>query len=509
MNWFKHSVAGALIMSAPFSTSANDMFFPDAEFEGSDVVPEVLTATRLKQPRAEVPGSMTVIDAKQIERWGVRTIPELMRFVPGMFVKHGGSDDSVAYHASSPSLMRRMQVLVDGRSVYRAGLASVGWDDIPVAIEDIQRIEVFRGPNAAAYGANAFMATINIVTFHPADTLGSRAYVRKGHQGTRDYLASHSGQVGDALYRVTAVSKEDDGFDGDADDGRGDTYHDGSRDRFISVNVTNEFNDRTRLLSEAAYKSGRKELPQASAETEAPTENNDSGFLYTRLNHELSVNHSMQLQAYWQTETRRAVRKNCASSVSLSSELYALYDTDPYWADVIGRTIPGALMSEDSDPELFAQTQGLVQGIALGVVTPEQVEEALESALERNYDISQNDLNQAQQIFINAFNGSDFSHLAELTCGEYNVDMEEQRLDIEWQDTMQWSDSLRSVAGMSYRRDQVDSETYFNGVLTNDLFRVFANTEWHMSKRWIANIGGMYENEDDSKAIFSLSLIHI
>lgn len=502
MNWFKHVLVSAFVMSFPLSATANDMFFPDAEFDDTDIVPEVLTATRLKQPRAEVPGSMTVIDAKQIERWGVRTIPELMRFVPGMFVKHG-SDDAVAYHASSPSLMRRMQVLIDGRSVYRAGLASVGWDDIPVALEDIQRIEVFRGPNAATYGANAFMATINIVTFHPADTLGSRAYVRKGHQGTRDYFASHSGQAGETLYRLTAVSKEDDGFDGSEDDGPGDTYHDATRDRFVSLNLTNTLSDRTMLLTEAAYKSGRKQLPQASAEPEAPNEENDSGFLYSRLNHEFSVNHSMQLQAYWQTESRRATRKNCGPSVTLSSELYALYDQDPYWADVVGRTIPGALMSQDSSPESYAQAQALVQGIALGAVTPGQVEAAIEDATERDFDISQADLDQAQQIFINAFNGSDFSNLAEVVCGEYDVDMKEQRVDVEWQDTMQWSDSLRSVAGLSYRRDQVESETYFNGVVSSDLFRIFANTEWHITERLIANVGGMYENEDTNDAVFS------
>ncbi|MEK9766708.1 MAG: Plug domain-containing protein, partial [Thalassolituus sp.] len=109
----------ALLAMAAVTVSAEELYFMDPGFEGlenMDIVPEVLTATRLKQARAEVPGSMTVITADDIAHWGVRTIPELMRFVPGMFVKHG-SDDAVAYHASNPSLMRRMQVLIDGRSV--------------------------------------------------------------------------------------------------------------------------------------------------------------------------------------------------------------------------------------------------------------------------------------------------------------------------------------------------------------------------------------------------------
>lgn len=108
------------------TASAEDLFLPDAgldaDLSGMGIVPEVLTATRLKQPRSEVPGSMTVITAENIDQWGVRTVPELLRFVPGMFVKHADTD-SVAYHASNPNLMRRMQVLIDGRSVYRAGIA--------------------------------------------------------------------------------------------------------------------------------------------------------------------------------------------------------------------------------------------------------------------------------------------------------------------------------------------------------------------------------------------------
>ena len=199
------------------TASAEDLFLPDAgldaDLSGMGIVPEVLTATRLKQPRSEVPGSMTVITAENIDQWGVRTVPELLRFVPGMFVKHA-DQDSVAYHASNPNLMRRMQVLIDGRSVYRAGIASVIWEDIPVALEDIQRIEVFRGPNASSYGANAFMAVINIVTYHPADTLGTRAFARSGHQGVRDFQISHSAEVGDWVYRATVSSKRDDGFDG-------------------------------------------------------------------------------------------------------------------------------------------------------------------------------------------------------------------------------------------------------------------------------------------------------
>ena len=189
--------SGLILASLAISADAlaDDMaaFDPltDGDFGGlalQDDIPVALTAARLKQPRAEVPASITVIEAKQIEAWGVRTIPDLMRFVPGMFVGHGDDQNNraVAYHASSPNIMRRMQVLVDGRSVFKAAIAQIIWDDIPVAMEDIQRVEVVRGPNAASYGANAFLGVINIVTKHAADTQGTTLRFRKGNQGVED-----------------------------------------------------------------------------------------------------------------------------------------------------------------------------------------------------------------------------------------------------------------------------------------------------------------------------------
>src|SRR5690606_18113947 len=122
-----------LLLSCGFAVQPVTAFELDAPFVLEDDIPVVLTASRLKQPRAEVPASVTVIEAEQIRAWGVRDLPELMRFVPGMTVGHsqGETTDTVVYHASPQNLMRRMQILVDGRSVYKAAIAKVNWDDIP------------------------------------------------------------------------------------------------------------------------------------------------------------------------------------------------------------------------------------------------------------------------------------------------------------------------------------------------------------------------------------------
>ena len=181
-------------------------------------IPEVLTPVRLKQPHTEVPASVTVIDQDLIAATGVREIPELLRLVPGMVVSaRSGWDYVVSYHGTNRRNSRRMQVLIDGRSIYEAGLATINWSDIPVAAEDIERIEVTRGPDTAAYGANAFLGIINIITKHPDDSARMRAKATYGSSGTENYYASTSGNLSDSSYRLTLVKRRDDGFDTRAD----------------------------------------------------------------------------------------------------------------------------------------------------------------------------------------------------------------------------------------------------------------------------------------------------
>ncbi len=120
-------------------------------FNDPSGVPEVLTATRLKQSPAEVPGSISVLDRELIVASGARDIPELMRLVPGMMVGYlSGNQPTVNYHGTSMSGARRLQVLIDGRSVYRPGLASVDWSDLPLA-----EPPVLQQPDASS-GADGF-----------------------------------------------------------------------------------------------------------------------------------------------------------------------------------------------------------------------------------------------------------------------------------------------------------------------------------------------------------------
>lgn len=428
----------------------------DTPFVMEEDIPVVLTASRLKQPRAEVPASVTVIEAEQIRAWGVKTLPELMRFVPGMFIGHGDDENnaSVAYHASNPSLMRRLQVLLDGRSVFKAGIASVVWSDIPVAMEDILRIEVTRGPNAASYGANSFLGVINIVTKHPGDTLGTHVRYRTGTQGENDSYLSHSGQSGLNSYRLTFNRQADDGFDGAYATNGDDDWRDSRHHSFLAGNVSRQVNASTQLNLQAALKRGHTDIRQQDYQLTPPDQDNRMTHLWGKLQHEFSSSHQSHMQAYWIRDDRTQKTGACAPTVTFDSDLYRLYERNPQAVEY--------LLANDQ--------AGLLQ-----VSTPEDL--ALASAVIQRY-------------------GADPANASELLCGDTNSNIVEQRYDVEWQDTVRWSDSLRTVSGLSFRRDQADSEAFFGGKNVNDTWRMFFNGEWRITSRLITNIGAMYENED-------------
>lgn len=506
--------SGLILASLAISADAlaDDMaaFDPltDGDFGGlalQDDIPVALTAARLKQPRAEVPASITVIEAKQIEAWGVRTIPELMRFVPGMFVGHGDDQNNraVAYHASSPNIMRRMQVLVDGRSVFKAAIAQIIWDDIPVAMEDIQRVEVVRGPNAASYGANAFLGVINIVTKHPADTQGTTIRFRKGNQGVEDSLVSYSGSVNDDGYRLTLQQNADNGFDGsEATKGR-DDWRDSRRHAFASLYYDHRMSDQTQLNWEAAYKYGNTDIRKSDFDVGYPDQMTRQGFVMAKLIHEFNQDHFSHLQVYWQSDRRTQETSSCTSTTSLDPSLFSEYRANPDWTSFVALGIPSIYADSSADPDTLNAANYLVGGIATNSLTPEQVEQLIETNLGVTYNLEQSDLDAAAAAFGNAYNGSDFSQLGQLVCGTGNFNVREDRYDIEWQDTIQWTPALRTVSGVSYRRDRADSLTYFQGAEHNDTYRAFANGEWRALTHLVFNVGGMYEEEDSNASAFS------
>ncbi|MDP2806243.1 MAG: TonB-dependent receptor [Gallionellaceae bacterium] len=187
------------------STVDADPFFQE--------MPIVLTASRLSQPISEAPSAMTVIDKNMIKASGFRSVPELMRLVPGMYVGYADANRPVvSFHGSEDELARRMQILVDGRSIYMPPHGGVSWADLPLLIEDIERIEVVRGPSSASHGTNSFYGVINIITKDALSQNGSSVSVTKG-AGTSD-ASARLGSIGETYdYRLAVGYRSDQGID--------------------------------------------------------------------------------------------------------------------------------------------------------------------------------------------------------------------------------------------------------------------------------------------------------
>src|SRR6266851_6982903 len=134
---------------------------------------EVTTASKRPVKVSQTPAAIYVVTQEDIRRSGATSIPEALRLVPGVEVARIDSNTwSLGMRGFGSSLSRSVLVLIDGRSVYTPLFAGVYWEVQDTPLEDIDRIEVIRGPGGTIWGANAVNAVINIITKSAKDTGG-------------------------------------------------------------------------------------------------------------------------------------------------------------------------------------------------------------------------------------------------------------------------------------------------------------------------------------------------
>ncbi len=261
-----------------------EIFFQD--------IPVVLSATRLSQPVSESPAAITVIDREMIEASGAIEIPDLFKLVPGFQVGHAnGRTSVVTYHGLTDSYARRMQVLVDGRSVYTPLFGGVQWQDLPLAIEDIERIEVIRGPNGVTYGANAFYGVINIITREPGLDHGARIATIHGDLGTHRNVVRYGNESGKLSYRLTAGQQQDEGITSNTPDNKHST--------FLTFRGDYQANARDSFDIQFGYNTGpRGKGDPTSLTSPAREENISSSFQQLRWKRVLSADEEINLQFY-------------------------------------------------------------------------------------------------------------------------------------------------------------------------------------------------------------------
>ncbi len=134
---------------------------------------EVTSVSRKAQKLSDTAAAVFVITNEDIKRSGVTSIPEALRMAPGINVNRIDSSKwAITSRGFNDRYANKLLVMIDGRSVYDPNFSGTYWESRDVFLEDVERIEVIRGPGGTLWGANAVNGVINIITKHSAETQG-------------------------------------------------------------------------------------------------------------------------------------------------------------------------------------------------------------------------------------------------------------------------------------------------------------------------------------------------
>lgn len=174
---------------------------------------EVTSVSKRPEPELTAPAAVTVITQDDIRRSGATSIPEALRLVPGVEVARiDGSKWAIGVRGFGSRLARSLLVLIDGRSVYNPLFAGTYWEVQDVLLEDVDRIEVIRGPGGTLWGANAFNGVINVITKSARETQGALVTAGGGTEERAFAAARYGGSVGERFhYRAYAKAGLRDG----------------------------------------------------------------------------------------------------------------------------------------------------------------------------------------------------------------------------------------------------------------------------------------------------------
>jgi len=173
--------------------------------QGKDITlePVVVTATKTERAPEDVTQSVTVITADEIKKSGATTPSEAVRKTVGMTVNEYGPRGANSNLSVRGSTSAQVLVLLDGKRLNSPRTGGYNLSDLPVSLDDIERIEIVRGSSSALYGADAVGGVINIITKKP-DKLAFGLNAEIGSYGYDSLMLRNSGRHGKLYYSLTA-----------------------------------------------------------------------------------------------------------------------------------------------------------------------------------------------------------------------------------------------------------------------------------------------------------------
>src|ERR1700691_53400 len=188
---------------------------------------QVTSVSRTEETLSRTASAIFVISPEDIRRSGATNISDLLRMVPGMDVSQiSDSTWAIGVRGFNARFSNDLLVLVDGRPAYTDTFGGVYWDTLDLPLEDIERIEVIRGPGGSVWGANAVNGVVNIITKKTSDTHGGLVVAGGGNLDQGSGTVQYGGKVGEATdYRVYTKYLDQDHWHDSAGQDGGDGWH--------------------------------------------------------------------------------------------------------------------------------------------------------------------------------------------------------------------------------------------------------------------------------------------
>ena len=446
----KYFLVRSLLVIAMGVAQANAI---ELEYDEYAVDNQIITPSRFKQALKDSPSSVTVITDTMIERYGITSLLEALRLVPGFQVDYRHDANVYAnanYHGTNSISSRRLNIRIDGVSLYRPALAYIPWDLLPIHISQIKRIEFVRNPSSASYGQNSFMGVIDITTKRNDEGDNAVRVIGDNDNGHNVNVVATKEMTNTSIQMSITETSED----GPDKKSNGDNYRAANIVDIFSLRSQSTVAGGNLNLSWKYLKNEREVDSVESGQVSDPDHKHYDNYFYigfdkksSRHEYGLSLSHNN-----YKTEQRW---RSCRPTIFLKDETYELYLINP------------AIVAD------------LVAGNTPTITTPEELA---------------------------AFNNilpllSDPNSFLD-TCGDVNQDYTEATTLLELSSVYS-TNKLRISNVFNLRKDRVNSETYFNGTEELDTANIFSNAMWLVDEHLTLNAGIAYEKGESMKGLFS------
>jgi iron complex outermembrane recepter protein len=287
------AIAGGLVVSSPADEPVKYAAVPELKKLSLEELVEtpVISASRVPESWFIAPTAIDVLTEDEVRRTGVARLPEVLRYVTGLEVaRFAGSSYAISARGFNGVAANKLQVMMDGRSLYTPLLSGVFWEIQDTLLEDLDRIEVVRGPGASLWGANAVNGVINIISKSARDTQGTLIMGGGGNEERLVAGVRYGGQLSEnSFYRVYVKQYERD----DQVLRDGSSAQDGLRQTQVGFRTDSYFRGTDQLTVQGDAYFNESELRSAD------DANHKGGNFLARWNRQLAEYGDVTVQTYY------------------------------------------------------------------------------------------------------------------------------------------------------------------------------------------------------------------